>query len=587
MKSLVATWIKSSLLCGSVLFGACGSDNEKQNNPQPESSKSPSPSAEVPAAEVPSSGNLTTQKSYSASDIEGLQLTEVKLDLEGDFRILQVERDASGNYYLALVTDITRKGATVSEPAFALLKLDASGTEIWRFPTRENIASTAETADRVGSFLAGSLSHMSVSESGEIVLSGIRSFRHKIADGEFKNFKPAQWTVGKNGGDNAPAVHLGDIAFISRIDGRGNAADSPRQLSQLKLAVPLWWRPLAARRLADGNLMLESTSGGGADGYVMQAQVLSQDLNKLVYSACYLSPAASAAVGGNYLVMAAATAAEAQVKRMDQVPASSYVAPPDTAEANFLAALSTEITKNHGRCWDALDSQMMGTPTETIKIHKPQSLAAGQVMTAKVESLTDLLTTQTSFEEYEVDYKMVAGSSGWGLNTDGPKSDAFEQGRARLSTVAGAMVLIGLSPVDMFGNSELQLSNGRNTQAKAWTMLLGANSGRSPSSVDLVEMAAGSLSVAAWLDVHSPGETNAGNRALHLKNVGSDLGQHDAKLSFSVPESTGHNCFSSVRLRNDGNRRLAVFATAGTRVLSSSENNARMESATLLIGFSK
>jgi hypothetical protein len=588
MKFPMSKLIVSSLVIGSVFTGACGSDKKHQDRAtSPDSTLSPSPLPNAPQVEVPSSGGLTSDQEFLSSDLNGLQLNEVKLDLEGDFRILQVERDSAGNYYLALVADIVRKGATASEPAFSLVKLDSAGAELWRFPTRENIAATSETPERVGSYLAGSLSHMSVSDSGEIILSGIRSFKQKIVEGTFKNFKPAQWTVGKNGADTAPAVYLGDVAFISRIDGAGSAADSPRQLSQLKLAVPLWWRPLAARRLSDGNMMLESTSGGGADGFVVQSQILSNDLSKLVSSTCFLSPAASRSVGSNSMAMVAATAAEAQVKRMDQAPGASYIAPPETQEPNFLAGLATEISKNNGRCWDALNSQMMGPQSETIRIHKPQSLAAGQMMTAKVEAMIDLMSVQTSFEEYEIDHKLVSGSSAWGLNSDGPKSEAFEQGRAQISAAGGEIILLGMSAVDMFGNSELVLSNGRNTQSKAWTMQLGSNSGRTPSSVDFAVMSNGNQSVAAWLDVHSPGETNAGNRALHLKSVGPVNGQSESKLSMSVPESTGHNSFSSVRLRNAGGGRLAVFATAGTRALASPENNARMESATLLIGFSK
>jgi hypothetical protein len=541
----------------------------------------------------------------TALNTESLTFLETQIDLLGDFRVKKVERDSTGNYYAAFVSDVRETAVSSAVPGYALIKFDAAGKELWRFPTLATVENAPISNSRIGSYMRGALSDMQVTADGRIFLIGLAQYAQDLPNPPADRPAPAGTIANLNSARGWPRAErqlpdlsiltrrLVNVTFLKQLLGGGITANSPSVISQTVLATPVWWTPTAVHMDSDGAVSIESASGLVQNvGVVQQIQRIDANFSKVLESVCFVSQNIHASSGKYRLVNLATAASASAVERMSAPVILTYsdVDASTDPEAFRTAILTHENTRENGRCWDLIGSRVMPADDTNFKIIKPSILVDGQAMTSKVASLSDLLPSgKNSFEEYGITTKGVEGSPSWTPLYFESQAKSSELSSARWFALGSELIHLGLDTEDLFGNHLLVVGNGRMNAEKSWRVALRSSSERSPGSLDLVSIGNGQHLAIAWTDVHLPGESNAENRGLRIAQlpIGS-LTQDQAQLfQFEVPASTGHSSFSSVRLADAGNGGLAVFATVGTREANSSAELAVMKQATLLIGFTK
>ncbi len=284
--------------CLFLALAASGCQARIDSDDHRNDSEGKEPNTEPPVEEP------SAEPAEKATSIDPATLTflETNIDLVGDFRVSKVERDASGNYYVAFVT---------ATPAFALIKFDATGKELWRFPTLENSTIGTDTPDKVGSYLLGRLSDMHVSPKGDVWLLGLRheAVDVKGMDSRLANFGSITWKATQTVG---PVDYLfANVVFMTRILGSGITADAPNVAFETRLAAPVWWTPLAIRAEDDGSITLESSSGR-----VQQVQTVDPSFSKVSASACFVTETPHASTGGDRLLSVAFAAPQPVVEAM-------------------------------------------------------------------------------------------------------------------------------------------------------------------------------------------------------------------------------------------------------------------------------
>lgn len=555
-----------------ALLPACGSIRGSGGDDTPP----PPVVQEAPQQAEPSTVEAPVALAATADlKLESLAFVETNIDLTGDFRVKKVQRDNQGHYYVALVSDVMDKQEKPVGPGYAILKFDTAGKELWRFPTLENSATDPISPNKVGSYLLGALSDMYVTAEGNLWLIGLDSYQTAIAaagSGTISNFGKINWA------EAAFQLMPGsvNVVFISQIAGEGLTANAPKAVSKTLLAAPTWWSPRSIRTDADGAIVVESSTGGTTDGIVQQVQRIDPSFGRVIESACYISKGVNASTGSARLLNVAFSAPANLVSGM-LVP---------IVKSADKAALDAQA----GRCWDIVGTRVMPAEDKAFKIQVPSVLAAGQLITSRIESQGDLLpSSKNSFEEYDVSNEFISGSKTWASENFQSQSDSIEYGHARLFAMGNELMHFGLAKPDLFGKSLLVVGNGRLLETKSWQIDLKTNSQRFPASLDLLVTADNKHVLTTWTDLHLAGETSADSRALRIAQIPTDsLKQAQAKhFEFEVPTSTGHSSFSSVRLADGANGQVAVFATIGTRNVASPPEGSKMKQAMLLIGFTK
>jgi hypothetical protein len=511
---------------------------------------------------------------------------EKELELQGDFRVKTVKRDGNGNYYAAIVSDIVNEDKSV-QPGYLVIKFDEVGEEVWRFPTRENVAVDADTIDRKGSYLLGSLTDIHVTEFGDIYLLGLRTTNHFIQPGEaWKNFKEANWplakaTVGSLGARTA------NVVFVSKIEGSGMDANSPQFSSYTNLVSPVWWTPNAIKTDLEGDLIIESSSDG-ANGVVQQTQVIQKDFEYVKNSICYISQGRNSSSNSDQKLINVASGAPVGLVENMLKPLTMSL-PVTTVEATTPEQFNADALKanaqNKGRCWDLIKSTVMVADDEGVNVVKPTVAAEGEEMTSQVESLEDLISESNDFEAYKVTNEYISGSNSWETNPFALQASTFQGGFSNWFGIDDEFIHVGLDRLNQVGSSQLVIGNGRTFKQKSWKINLRSSTQRQPGSID-VRKSESSIYV-AWTDLHLTAETFANERSLRIANIptASKVQKDVEFFEFNVPEETGHSSFSSVRLADGPNDFPAVFATVGTRQDGSNPKAASMASSTLLIGF--
>ena len=569
--ALVASF--ASMSCGILPFGHTSDDSA---GPSPETPEAHQANETAPTV-VPET------KASQAIDVGGLTMNEVSLNLPGDFRVQQVERDSSGSFYVSLISN-AKKADNSTTPAFAILKLDKSGKEVWRFPTSENAAAPQSSPDTVGPFFIGSLANIHVTDSGDVLLIGIRDWGVKISsDTSVVNLALANsnFPASKIAGA-ASADHVGNVAFIAALSGAGTTADSPRILSYARLATPVWWTPRSISRQADGSITIQSDTGAIGDGYVQQYQHVDMALSKVIDSACFATRTPNPASGKDRLVAVASSASTEIVTSMTKAPTMAV----DGAD---LSTVVKSLSGDTGRCWDAIGSRMMPTGDNAFKILQPSILASGQAMTSKVESLNDIVTGGNLFSEYDSDNSVVLGSQFAPVNLATAVATTAESTIARSFSSGSELAYMGIGSPDLLGRSILSIGNQRSSDPKSWKIELGSSNLRSPASLDMTMSPDSRFIFAAWTDVHFSGETLAGNRALRIAQIPMETKSLEKTkiVSLDVPAKTGHVSYSSVRMTPYADNGVAIFATAGTPDGVSKAPLLQMKYSTLLVGFLK
>ncbi len=531
--------------CLILALAASGCRARIDNDDRRDDSEGQEPKTETPVEEP------AAEPAQKAAPIDPGTLTflETNIDLVGDFRVSKVERDTNGNYYVAFVT---------ATPAYALIKFDGTGKELWRFPTLENSTVGTDTPDKVGSYLLGRLSDMHVSPAGDVWLLGLRDqgVDVKGMDGRLANFASVTWKATQSVG---PVDYLfANVVFMTRILGAGNTADAPKIAFETKLAAPVWWTPLAIRAGDDGSITLESSSGG-----VQQVQTVDPTFSKVSASSCFVTETPHVSSGSDRLLSVAFAAPQPVVDAMI-APLPATFSSDLAAAADFKKAALESLAAGSGRCWDLIGTRVMPEGIDSFRIQMPSILAAGQRIVSRVESLKDLLSGDDAYEEFDFVF---------------PGAPVFFAG-------SGGLLYLGLGDADLVGNRDLLVGNGRTTVPKGWTVDLETNAQRVPESLATLTAAGGSDLAVAWTDLHLQGETNEGDRALRLARLPTAKPNQKEKtlVSFEVPPTTGHSSFSSVQLADASAGRLAVFATVGTQ---DPATPGRMKQATLIIGFTK
>lgn len=544
----------------------------------------------VPVASPEAQVEPVVETPIEAFDLKTMTFIETNIDLIGDFRVKKVERDAKGHYYVALVSDV-KVGAT-STPGYALMKFDESGKELWRFPTFENTSTNGGTAssERAGSFLLGALADFHVTPLGEIWTIGIKQAGVNMSASTIKNLAKYNLVSPLATSDQATVSYrMGNVVFLSHIVGSGVTPDAPKALSYEQLAAPTWWQPLSIRVDSTNAIAIESASGPWAahGGVTQQVQLIAPDFSKVVNSVCYVAAVASASSGEPRLINLAVAAPAELIAKLPGVftAAAAPAAVPTAAVAIELARAA--VSAASGGCWDLIGATFMPKENPKFIVNKPTALAAGQEIIARVESLSDLLNGTKAFEEYDISNLSTAGSEPWIQGIAAGQSQAFEKSYAQCIASGNELIYIGLSSEDIIDNNKLFLGNGRSTAGKAWSVDLITQNGRSPGSFDILDAKGVTGLFAAWTDVHQPGETNEGNRGLHLAQIDPAHPETFIPQEFEAPITTGHSSFSSVRLADGPGGKIAVFATVGTRNHEFSADNAQMQQATLIIGFTK
>ncbi len=567
-----------ALIAITALMNGCGGDEKKKANND----------NSIPVVEEPSTQEVpVVDTPVVESKIDSLQLTDTKIDLEGDFRIKKVQRDAVGNYYVAVVSTVKENPTSQPVRGYVVIKFDTNGKELWRFPTVENASSTPNSNNKIGSYLVGNLTDMDVNKDGEILLFGLKSSMVQLTiDLRAVNFSPAKWPstvwpASEANGNAQRSDFLGNLVFITKVKGSGVTAHAPIAETTTTLASPVWWQPIAISWEAAGSILIESSSGGNATGIVKNVERLNGKLTKISAATCYLAPKAVSASGSSRLAQVASTASASLVESMTAPLKMSIEIGAANLEAYNSSARSA-VMAEMGRCWELFGAKVMSAEDTQQNIVKPTMLAAGQNMTFRVASEKDLLDKKQTFESYDLDAANIPLENPWYANQVEPSVNPFENPLAKWTDVESELVYLGLSGADLLGNRNLILSNYRLTEAKAWKVELQTNSMRQPASLDL--MRADSELLIAWTDLHLAGETNAGLRALRIAKVDASKPSDDSMevTSLDVPASVGHMTFTSVRLARASSG-AAVFATAGTP----STDATKIEHATLLIGFTK